>query len=199
MSSLHVKQIEYDGIAFKPSDEQVRADCLAPFAGHEDGCPNYGTTYGCPPHAPTVDEFKAMLAEYTCFYLVYGEVELGNEGDSDAAGERAKYASMQMELDSFMLFLQDTIEDVFIIHGYGCHHCERVGEGACTCPDEPCRHPDKRTYSISVAFDIVATMNQAGIPMELDPSSGSRVYRRIAFVASREALDFDHLLEMFEN
>ena len=198
MSRLHAKQVPLGGIVFKPSDEQVRADCLQPFAGHEEGCPNFGTTYGCPPYAPTIDEFKAILAEYRYFYLVYGEIVLGSD-TIDPAEDKTKYASLQLEVDSFIMFLQDTVENLFIIHGYGCHYCERVGEGSCACPDEPCRHPEKRTYSISVAFDIVATMNEAGIPMELNPADGSRVYRRIALVASKESLQFDQLFHEFED
>jgi predicted metal-binding protein len=197
MSPLQAMQISLDGIVFKPSDEQVRADCLAPFAGHELGCPNYGTTYGCPPYAPSIDEFKVILAEYRFYYLVYGEIVLGSD-TVDPVEEKAKYAAMQLEVDSFIMFLQDTLENVFIIHGYGCHYCERVGEGSCACPDEPCRHPEKRTYSISVAFDIVATMNTAGIPMELNPADGSHVYRRISIVASKERLQFDRLFQEFE-
>jgi predicted metal-binding protein len=196
MTILQAKEISSDGIAFKPSDEQVRADCLQPFSGHDEGCPNYGTTYGCPPYAPTIDEFKAILAEYSHYYLVYGEVELS--GDIESAEEKAKYASMQLEVDSFIIFLQDTVENVFLIHGYGCHYCERIGEGNCACPDDPCRHPEKKTYSISVAFDIVETMNRAGIPMELNPTDGSRVYRRIAFVAYKDELQFDQLFLAFE-
>ena len=195
MVELHVRPITYEGIVFKASDEQIRSDCHQPFAGHDGGCPNYGTTYGCPPHAPGLATFKSMLVEHAHFYLVYAEVELAR----DALQDKAKYASIQMQVDSFIDFVQDSVPGLFIIHGYGCHYCERVSEGKCTCPGEPCRHPDKRTYSLSVAIDIVSTMNAAGIPMEMDPSKGSRRFRRIGFVASKAPLDFTRLIHDFEN
>ncbi|MBN2151848.1 MAG: hypothetical protein JW839_10405 [Candidatus Lokiarchaeota archaeon] len=194
MVDLHVRPIAFDGIVFKQSDERIRADCHQPFAGLANGCPNYGTTYGCPPHAPDLAAFKSALAGYATFYLIYAEAELSG----DAVQDKAKYASIQMHVDAFIDFMQDSIPGIFIIHGYGCHYCKRVSEGRCTCPDEPCRHPDKRTYSLSVALDIVATMNAAGIPMELDPAKGSRVYRRIGFVASKEDIDFNRLIKEFE-
>jgi predicted metal-binding protein len=112
--------------------------------GHDNGCSNYGTTYGCPPHAPKLAAFKSILAEYKYFYLVYGEVELAGDPRKD----KTKYADMQVHVDAFVEFLQDNVPGLFIIHGYGCHYCKRVSEGKCTCPDEPCRHPEKLTYSL---------------------------------------------------
>ncbi len=190
MAELRVRPIAFDGIVFKASDEQIRSDCHQPYAGHDDGCPNFGTTYGCPPHAPDLAAFKSILAEHAHFYLVYAEAELA----SDPLQDKAKYAGIHMQVDAFIEFLQDNVPGIFLIHGYGCHYCERIMEGKCTCPSEPCRHPDKRTYSLSVAIDIVSTMNAAGIPMERDPAKGSRVYRRISFVASKVPLDFKKLI-----
>ncbi|MEX2684311.1 MAG: DUF2284 domain-containing protein [Candidatus Sigynarchaeota archaeon] len=195
MVELHVQPITYEGIVFKASDEQIRSDCHQPFSGHGSGCPNFGTTYGCPPHAPGLAAFKSTLAGYTHFYLVYAEVELSGNTLQD----KGKYASIQVHVDAFINFVQDTVPGLFIIHGYGCHYCERVSEGKCTCPGEPCRHPDKRTYSLSVAIDIVATMNAAGISMEMNPAKGSRVYRRIGLVASKVPLDLAKLIHDFDD
>ncbi|NMC04369.1 MAG: hypothetical protein GYA24_04115 [Candidatus Lokiarchaeota archaeon] len=194
MVDIHVQHVTYEDIVFKPSDEQIQADCHQPYAGHENGCANYGTTYGCPPHAPKLAEFKEILAAYTHFYLVYGEVELAGDPKQD----KAIYATMQEHVDAFVNFMQDSIPDLFIIHGYGCHYCERVGVGKCTCPKKPCRHPGKRTYSLSVALDIVSTMNSAGISMEMNPARGTKVFRRIGFVASKLPVDIDERVKEFE-
>ncbi len=194
-ANIHVTAIPFESIAFKESDEQVRRDCHQPYAGHDGGCPNFGKTYGCPPHAPDLETFKARLAEHAFFYLVHAEVALG----PDATQEKPAYATIHLLVDAFMEFLQDKMQDLFIIHGYGCHYCERVNEGRCTCPDAPCRHPDKRTYSLSVALDIVSTMNAAGIPMEKNPLTGSKVFRRIAFVASKSPVNMEGLVKEFES
>ncbi len=194
MVDLHVKPITFDEIIFKASDEQIQADCHQPYAGHDSGCSSYGTTYGCPPHAPDLATFKSTLAKHKFFYLIYAEVELAG----DARQDKVKYAEIQMHVDAFIEFLQDSVPGLFIIHGYGCHYCERVSEGKCTCPDEPCRHPEKRTYSLSVALDIVSTMNTAGISMDLNPAKGKKVFRRIGFVASKAPLEVEMLIKEFD-
>ncbi len=38
-------------------DSQISANCLKPYHGHPDGCPNYGRKKGCPPEAPLFSDF----------------------------------------------------------------------------------------------------------------------------------------------
>ncbi len=45
------------------------------------GCPTYGTRLTCPPHVPTPEEFRKILAEYHCALLVKFTVPVAADPD----------------------------------------------------------------------------------------------------------------------
>ena len=101
-----------------------------------NGCGQYGKTWCCPPHQGTLEECRARCLSYShalVFQTVYpiedsfdyeGMVEAGR--DFKQVTERL-YALAKPVLPKFLLLSNE-----------GCGRCEK-----CTCPDAPCRFPEK--------------------------------------------------------
>ena len=101
-----------------------------------NGCGQYGKTWCCPPHHGTVEECRERCLGYEhamVFQTVYKiEDSFDYEGMLEAGHEFKKvterlYAAVKPELSRFLLLSNE-----------GCGRCE-----TCTCPDAPCRFPEK--------------------------------------------------------
>ncbi|MFX0099100.1 MAG: DUF2284 domain-containing protein [Candidatus Hodarchaeota archaeon] len=196
---FHFKEIDFKDIVFKDSNESIIETCTTPYSGNPDGCPNFGKTWGCPPHAPKLEEFKEKIRNYSHFYLVYLErkLEPGYQDNKRVFNQvMMEYGFMNVMLNDFMDHLAKENKEILHVHGEGCKYCTKHGIGSCTCPDAECRYPDKKSYSLSVALDIIKTMNGVGIGVELDPS---KVLMRIGFVVSKASLDFEQELKKFKS
>lgn len=101
-----------------------------------NGCRQYGKTWCCPPYHGTVEECRERCLGYEhamVFQTVY-EIEdsFDYEGMFEAGHAFKKvterlYAAVKPELSRFLLLSNE-----------GCGRCE-----TCTCPDAPCRFPEK--------------------------------------------------------
>lgn len=77
-----------------------------------------------------------------------------------------------------------------------CNLCERNGVGSCTCPDVPCRNPDRMHYSLSShGIDTFATLKNAGLPIETNPETS---VCRIGMFCTIEATGTDAIREVCE-
>jgi predicted metal-binding protein len=197
--ALHARRLEWSQIVFQPSNDAIHRNCKQPFKGNPAGCPNFGKTWGCPPNAPPLESFKDRLETFAGFHVVYLETRLV-EGYAKSSKGMAKakqsFFTMTLALEAFMEYFHDRFPDALIIHGEGCHYCERHGKGACSCPGAPCKYPALMTYSLSVALDIFATMANLGIVMDKESLS---LVRRIGFVATKQAVDMDGIITAFQS
>ncbi|MBD3188944.1 hypothetical protein GF325_19105 [Candidatus Bathyarchaeota archaeon] len=188
-------KLGFDQIAFKESNAAIRAACKTPFRNHPNGCDNFGKTWGCPPHAPDLSNFKQKLNGFNHFYFIILEMALITGYDQNVLAlrrTRKAYKLLNSKLVSILNSLKARNQPLLVIQGEGCEYCKRNGLGDCTCPQLPCRYPQELTYSLSVAFDTFATLEKAGISIQADPTT--RLFR-IGFVASRDELSLERFFD----
>ena len=141
-------------LAESPIDitDEVRRSCERNYCGY------YGRSWSCPPHVPPCQTCRIMLAGYPRMMLV--RTTFKRDGPFDLEGMRA--SSLAHARYSFRV--RDRLEGIeglrFKVLGAGsCAYCER-----CTCPDEPCRFPDRRMNSLeSYGIDLTSFLMAHGI------------------------------------
>ncbi len=156
------------------------------------GCINYGKTLACPPHVPTAEEFRRIVAEYQV--AIFMKFDTGIEADADLKPYLSKTEAEVIEANKAILprwkafwqgwnkhkkdLLDATlkVEKEAMNAGYPlafgmvsgmCHVCEEcsgIKTGVCV-------HPTLRRYSEeAVGVNVLATARKAGIKMTF-PSS----------------------------
>lgn len=141
----------------RPS-ESVRLKCQVPLCEYYDVCKV------CPPHIPSVAEFKEALLDYNEAFLVVlqEEVQDINSYRNDFASE-LKLAEVVSEIE-YAAFEQGHYMALGLVVG-GCKLCEQ-----CTPPGESCRHPFKaRPSPEGFGIDITQLAREAGVPVEWPP------------------------------
>ena len=63
-------------------DKQISANCLKPYQGYPDGCPNYGRKKGCPPGAPLFSDFFDLAKPV---YAIISVIDLKTDTDASAS------------------------------------------------------------------------------------------------------------------
>jgi predicted metal-binding protein len=136
------------------------------------GCEDYGSSRTCPPHAPSLVEFRAVLACYGEALLVYVDSRK-EKGAKAAGGDEAVELALRMRLHRVVLALE---RELFLTSHYKafglaegpCHLC--VG-----CDLEaPCVHPaDVRPSMQACGIDTFATVRAAGLTIEIVPAGGA--------------------------
>jgi predicted metal-binding protein len=122
------------------------------------GCPDYGRRRTCPPLAPTIGEFRAVLTDYQTALLVW--VEAGGGDDLHRTRRRLHEAILTLEREAFLA---------------GAYKAFGLVDGTClwcadeeTCTPAACRHPDKVRPSLSgCGVDAFATAAAAGVQMHI--------------------------------
>lgn len=138
--------------------QSVRLKCQVPLCEYYDVCKI------CPPHIPSVDEFKEALRSYSKAFLVVYREKIDNistyQKDFTAELKLAEIVSA-VELDAFSM---GHCQALGLCVG-GCKLCEK-----CTPPGEPCRHPYKsRPSPEGFGIDITKLARDAGVPIEWPP------------------------------
>ena len=115
--------------------EEVRAMCSA------NGCRAYGKNWSCPPACGELDALRAEVARYRRGLLVQtvGDVEdsLDFEGMMEVeADHKAHFAALHEAL-------LGQWPGLLALGAGTCTRCQ-----TCTCPDAPCRFPEKRVSSM---------------------------------------------------
>jgi predicted metal-binding protein len=151
------------------------------------GCNNYGKTLACPPHVPTAEEFRKIVAEYK--YAIFMKFNTNVEADAELknylAMTESEVAAVSKEvLPKWKKFWADwnthkkdllnitlKVEKEAMSKGYPlafgmvsgmCHVCEEctgVKTGICL-------HPTLRRYSEeAVGVNVQATAKKSGLKM----------------------------------
>lgn len=136
----------------------VRFKCQVPL------CEYYNVCKVCPPHIPTVEEFREILKDYEKAFLVVLREKIENIETyrTDFTAE-LKLAGLvnNLELAAFQLGFCNAIG---LCVG-GCKYCTE-----CTPSGEPCRHPFKaRPSPEGLGIDITELAREAGVPVEWPP------------------------------
>jgi len=165
-------------------DERVRFKCLVPL------CSNYGVNLMCPPNIISVEEFRAVLANYKFALLIQVEAaaepppeELtGQDNLADAwkasqykaEGEANPARGYLRELKTSQEKVYDILaglESECIAKGFpltaglaagGCHLCSE-----CVGPGSACLHPFRtRPAAEGLGVNVIATAKLAGIDLD---------------------------------
>jgi len=106
-----------------------------------DKCHNYGRSWSCPPAAPSLEEMREKVRGYAQGILVQS---VGHLEDSLDYEEMMAAAARHAEnYDKLYTFLLEQFPNLYPMGTGGCQKCQK-----CTYPDEPCRFPDRLTYSM---------------------------------------------------
>ena len=112
--------------------EDVRAMCAS------GKCSMYGKSWSCPPACGTLEELRARISRYRDGILVQtvGQLEdsMDGEGMMEAESLHKQHFSDMHEL------LRKEYPALLAIGAGTCKQC--------SCPDEPCRFPDRMTSSM---------------------------------------------------
>jgi predicted metal-binding protein len=110
------------------------------------GCDGFGSSRMCPPHTPTPDQTRALLAEYTRAVLFEGR------------RGRVKATAVALERELFLA---------------GCYKALGLGAGPCplckSCAfEDGCRHADDaRPAMEACGIDVFATVRHHGFAIEV--------------------------------
>lgn len=165
-------------------DDRVRFKCLVPL------CSNYGVNLMCPPNIISVEEFRAVLANYKFALLIQVEAAAerppedltsrDNLADAWQAsrenpeGQTSPARGYLRELKTSQEKVYDILaqlESECIARGFplaaglaagGCHLCSE-----CAGPGSSCRHPFRaRPAAEGLGVNVVATAGLAGIDLD---------------------------------
>ena len=134
--------------------QEVRKMC------EQNKCGQYGKNWTCPPAVKSVDEFKADIAAYDTFLIIYQVYDVKSSFDwrgMVAAGDdfKDRLCALKREMEA----AHPDLDFLFLGAG-GCHLCKR-----CTyLDDEPCRCPEDAIVSVEAAgMDVMALMKDNGL------------------------------------
>jgi predicted metal-binding protein len=166
-----------------PADEVVVEDRVV--LKCRVGCKEYGKTLMCPPYAPSVDEFRKILSEYS-YALVFklkshaeataevAKLLSKNENDPSLTEEmkekiRDFWASWKAEKKELVKKIC-ALEKAAMSRGYtlalgfttgSCVICDE-----CNVEEKMCTHPTEARYSAqAVGINVLQTLENAGMPI----------------------------------
>ena len=138
---------------------EVRDMCAA------DRCQTYGRSWACPPSCGSIEFYQDEISKRDTCYVVqsFGEIE-----DSfDFEGMMAVQEKQLNRLLKLNNLVKEVYPDALVLTAGPCILCEK-----CTCPDEPCRMPEKRLVSMEAAGLVVTEVCQhADIPYYHGPNT----------------------------
>lgn len=120
-------------------------------------CQMYGKSWACPPHCGELDDFQTAIDARAECLVVQTVRDLEDEFDVEAMMEAQRIHDGRMKELAELLASWD---GAMILSAGTCSLC-----AACTCPDEPCRFPEKRLVSMeSAGLMVNDACIAAGIP-----------------------------------
>lgn len=135
----HAGELNMAALEFRP---EVRDMCAA------DKCRSYGKNWCCPPHCGSLEDMAARTGGFSRGILVQSTGLLEDEFDFETMAETEKEHKRRFERLTAALRKRGI-------------RCLPMGAGACTvcqsctCPDEPCRFPERAMPSMEACGLLV--------------------------------------------
>jgi len=139
--------------------EAVRAMCA-------DGrCGRYGHNWACPPGCGTLEEISARAAAYRRGVLLQSTGTMEDDFDVETMQETER-----LQRERFAVFVERVRRadpDCLPMGTGGCGIC-----AACTCPDAPCRFPDRAIPSMEAyGLWVSRVCERSGLPYYYGPGT----------------------------
>lgn len=109
-------------------------------------CASYGKKWGCPPGCGTIEQCQEMMGRFTMGVLIQTVGQL--EDNWDFEGIARTGGTHKDRFDGLCDTMRSWEEKILPMSAGGCELCQ-----PCAYP-EPCRHPDRISYSVS-AFGLL--------------------------------------------
>lgn len=134
-------------------EESVRHNCLVNYCGKS------GKSWTCPPYTGELDELEARLLSYPHAVVIQSVTPIEDSWDFEGMAEAARvHNRMVRKVASELAEKHPDLE----VLAFGCGHCDYCEK--CTCPDEPCRFPDRAMSSVEAqGLDINALVRSVGL------------------------------------
>lgn len=152
----HTGELNTSAMRFLP---EVRDMCAS------DRCHSYGKSWTCPPHCGTLEEISAKAAAYSHGILVQSTGLMEDDFDLECMME-----TEQLQKSRFFALVQQLWDhnlNVLPLSSGACTVCK-----ICTCPDNPCRFPDKAIPSMEACGLVVSDIcKQSELPYYYGPKT----------------------------
>lgn len=133
--------------------ESVRKACLQNYCGKSGRC------WACPPHVGEFEELAERLLAYSAEVVVQSVAPMEDSWDLEGMEAAARAHNDRMRALGARVAAHFPECEVLSLGCGGCGFCER-----CTCPDEPCRYPDKALGSVEgYGLDVKALVQSVGL------------------------------------
>lgn len=120
----------------------------------ENRCGIYQKCWTCPPACGTLEACSTRISSFSAGLLV--QTVGGIEDPFDYPGMLAVERRHQATFHALHASLRSACPDLLALGSGGCRICE-----SCTCPDAPCRFPDRATSSMEAYGLMVADVCRA--------------------------------------
>ena len=117
----------------KPEELEF-SDRVRWICAHE--CPMYGKSWACPPGVGTVEQCRARCLRYGSCLLIATMAEVEDLADLD--GTLRTRLPHERVTDQVAALLREQGIEPYVLSTEACTICAQ-----CTCPDAPCRHPER--------------------------------------------------------
>ena len=128
-------------------------------------CKRYGKSWSCPPACGSLEECQARMQAYTGGVLVQTTAELADDFDYESMAK-----AQEVHKKNFFTLARQTrllIPDCLPLTAGSCTICR-----SCTCPDRPCRFPNKMLSSMEAYGLLVSAVCEAsGLPYYYGPGT----------------------------
>ncbi len=140
--------LDINALVYEP---QIREIC------ETNRCGAYGKLWVCPPAIGTLAECKERVEQYQSMLLFSAKFDL--EDPFDYEGMMDGVARFQKMIEAFDAQIRPLTDTYLLLANGGCGNCK-----TCTCPDAPCRYPEKAFQALEgYGFDVSALAAAAGM------------------------------------
>lgn len=199
---VHKFPITFNQIIF---DSNTHKYCQKPLKNKKP-CPAYDNNYACPPYSPSAETTKTKLSQFKRFEIIIYELNLiyriqqMKESHPDWDGKKAEQNALNSHLYNGVIYWGLRKElvyytridpSVYVLANSSCRLC---GKGCAAKTREPCRHPDKRLYSMEAAginvHETLKPIENGKYELEWPPKTKACQVALVCFKQSKTITDY---------